>query len=310
MGWVRLVCSALFIAMVAASSGARAGIVAPPDDEEPAFKALAADLERLIEIQQAGGWRIDRYELEDMVPIALQTVCKTPPATRARALAWYDRRVALLGGGVEAAYAKTKDLSSLKPLLFVTRVRMLLAEAIHRSGKECPFWLEPDAGFHGIQSDRHRFTLSVETGGLVQLRNTEGKWTYGGGGVIRGLIGRGFEHTSILFGAEFAGGAMLRIGEGGDFVINYFPALPVVFRMHDRTYHYDVELAPVALFQADDTRRSYGIRFGLGGGVQARRTRGVIPWAGVAFAYETYFPGARPQMSFLRGGLRVGIVWN
>jgi hypothetical protein len=306
----RLSLAALGLAVALTARGAEAQMVHPPENEEPAFKALVTDLERMVEVQQAGGWRIDRYELEDMIPAALQTVCKVPKETRARALVWYDRRIALLGGPVEAAYAKTKDLSPLKPLLFVTRVRMLLVETDRRALTECPFWLDPDRNFQGIQSDRNRFTLNLETGGLIQLRKTEGRWTYGGGGVIRGLVGRGFEHTSILFGAEFAGGAMIKVGGGGTFVINYFPALPFVLRMHDRTYHYDVEIAPMALFQGDDTRFSWGMRFGIGGGVQSRRTRGLIPWAGIAFAYETYFPGARPQMSFLRGGLRVGIVWN
>lgn len=300
----------LAAALVLATGKTHAQVVMPPESEEPAFKALVIDLERLVEVQQGGGWRIDRYELEDMMPPALQTVCKVPRDIRLRVLAWYDRRISLLGGPVEEAFKKTQKLSSVTELLFVTRQRMLLVEADRRSVRECPFWLTPDRGFHGIQSDRHRYTFSLETGGLIQLRHTENRWTYGGGGVIRALVGRGFEHTSILVGAEFAGGAMLRLGNTGSFVINYFPALPLVLRMHDRTYHYDVEVAPVLLFQADDTRFSYGLRFGLGGGVQGKRTRGIIPWAGIAFAYETYFPGARPLMSFLRGGLRVGLVWN
>lgn len=316
MGVMRAVPLALSVGLALAATApattpARAQQVLPPDDEEPAFKALAADLERIVEVQQAGGWRIDRYEIEDMIPSALMTVCRVPKATRARALAWYDRRIAAIGGPFEVAWEKSKSLSALKPLLFLGRVRALLAEADARAARDCPVWMEPDPGFHGLQSDRHRFTLNLETGGLVQLRHTADRWSYGGGGVIRALIGRGFEHTSILFGPEFGGGAMLRVpGGGGTLVINYFPAVPFVFRLHDRTWHYDIELAPVALFQADDTRRSWGIRFGLGGGVQGRRTRGLIPWAGMAFAYETYFPGARPQMSFLRGGLRVGIVWG
>lgn len=309
---VRLRHHALAAAIIAlaATTNARAQVVLPPDNEEPAFKALAADLERIVEAQQSGGWRIDWYEVQDMLPSTLMTVCQVPVATRIRVLAWYERRIALLGGPVEVAFQQSKSLSAIKPLVFVTRVRDLLAEANKRAPKECPFWLTPREDFHGIQNDRHRFNLNVETGGLLQVRKTEGTWTYGGGGVIRGLISRGFEHTTLLFGPEFAGGAMLKVGGGGTVVINYFPAIPLVFRMHDRSWHYDVEVAPVALFQANDARFSYGVRFGFGGGVQARRTRGVLPWAGIAFAYETYFPGARPQATFIRGGLRVGIVWN
>jgi hypothetical protein len=288
-----------------AASGARAVRAA----EEPAAAALRSDLERIVEIQQAGGWRIDRYEIEEMMPSALMTVCKVPRATRASVLAGYDRAIALRGGPIDEAWAKTRSFAAIEPLLFLSRVRALLAEANVRAETECPVWVEPDPGFLGYQSDLGRFTANVETGGLLQIRRSEGRWTYGGGGVIRVLLGRGFDRLSILAGGEFAGGAMLR-GGGGDFVINYFPALPVVVRFHDRTWHYDLEVAPVALFQADDGRFSWGARIGVGGGIQAKRTRGLLPWAGIAFAYETYASGARPSMQFLRGGLRVGIVWN
>jgi hypothetical protein len=281
---------------------------ADADSPAPAYEALKRDLERLVEVQEAGSWRIDRYEIEDMMPSALMTVCRVPKSERARALAFYDRRIAELGGPVEAAWARTKDLSAIRPLVFATRVRSLLAEANKRAETECAPWMEEDPAFLGLQSDAHRWSLNVETGGMLQLRKSAGHWTYGGGGVARLLVSRGFSHTTLLFGPEFAGGAMLRVGAEG-FVVNYFPAFPVVLRMHDGIWHYDVEVAPVALFQADDTRRSFGFRFGLGSGVMSRRARGVIPWAGIGVAYETYPSGARPAAQFLRGGLRVGIVW-
>ncbi len=298
---------ALLVATVARSAAAGG---TPADADAPAFEALREDLERLIEVQESSGWKIDRYEIEEMMPSALMTVCKVPASTRARALAWYDRRILALGGPLEVAWPKSKSVSALRPLIFTTRVRALLAEASKRAATECPVWLEPDPAFRGVQSDVDRSSLNLETGGLLQIRHTQGRWTYGGGGVIRALASHGFGRVTLLAGPEFAGGAMLRVGAGGGFVVNYFPAIPVVLRMHQRTWHYDVELAPVALFQADDGRFSWGVRFGVGGGIQGRRSRGVIPWAGIAFAYETYFPGARPVAQFLRGGLRVGIVWN
>ncbi len=291
------------------TSPARAESAAVAEDE-PAYRALRTDLERLVESQQGGGWRIDRYEYEDMMPSALMTVCKVPASTRQRVLAYYDWRIAGFGGPVEIAWERTKDLDAIKPLLFVSRVRGLLVEAMKRAQTECPPWMTPDPKFRGLQSDAEQWSLNVETGGLLQIRRSEGRWTYGGGGVIRLLVARGFANTSVLFGPEFAGGAMLRFGQEGGFVLNYFPAVPFVVRFHQRTWHYDVEIAPVALFQADDTRFSYGVRFGVGGGIQSRRTRGVIPWAGLHVAYETYFPGARAAAQFLRGGLRVGIIWE
>ncbi|MGZ3422519.1 MAG: hypothetical protein ACXVEF_25520 [Polyangiales bacterium] len=280
----------------------------PRSSDDLAFEALIEDLERIIEVQQAGSWRIDRYEIEDMMPAALMTVCKIPPQVRKRAIAYYERKIREQGGPIEEAWKRDKDLDHHKLLLFYTRVRALLVAADARSATDCPVYLAPERDFHGWQSDAHRWALNVETGGLLQLRRSGGHWTYGGGGLVRLLVSRGFTRHSLLFGPEFAGGAMLRVGAEG-FVVNYFPAFPVVLRIHDRSWHYDVEVAPVALFQADDIRRSFGFRFGLSTGTQARRTRGVIPWAGIAFAYETYPSGARPAAQFIRGGFRFGIIW-
>ena len=73
------------------------------------------------------------------------------------------------------------------------------------------------------------------------------------------LVGYGFDgRYSLLVGGEFGGGAMLRPGtEASQFVINYFPAVPLVLRTHFLTFQYDVEVAPVALFQADNTDPSW-----------------------------------------------------
>jgi hypothetical protein len=114
----------------------------------------------------------------------------------------------------------------------------------------------------------------------------------------------------LIGGLEFGGGALIKESESGQFTINYLPAIPVLLRFRDVDWHYDVELAPVALFQADDTRLSYGGRLGFNVGVSVLRTRGVLPWAGVGIAVEHYVPsGGREAMQFLRGGLRVGLRW-
>jgi len=304
----------LVLATILLSVLARAETPTEQKEEMPpnpaAVRALREDLERLIEVQVSGSWRIDRYEIDDMMPSALMSVCRSLPRARYQLLAELDANVHELGGPLEVAYAKNgKDLSKLSDLLFVTRVRDLLAEAIRRAPNECPVYIEPDSNFRGWQSDNGRVSLNLETGGLIQFRRTESRWTYGGGGVGRLLISRGFGNVSILVGPEFAGGAMLKPG-AESFVINYFPAIPLVLRVYDKSWHYDFETAAVSWFQADDTRFSWGVRAGFTVGVQSRRTRGVIPWAGLTFAYEHYFEGHRAAAEFLRGGLRVGVVWN
>ena len=279
----------------------------PPADPV-AIGSLRDDLERIVEVQSGAGWQIDKYELEDMMPSALSSVCRVVPRGRTDLLALLEARIRELGGPVEQAWAKTKELSDVKELLFVTRVHDLLAEAIRRAPQECPFWVEPQPRFKGLQSDFGTFALNVETGGMLQLRRTEGRITYGGGGVFRLLVSRGFGDVSLMTGIELAGGAMLKPG-AEQFVINYLPAIPVVVRFWNVSWHYDLEAAPVALFQADDTKLSWGLRLGAGIGVQSRRARGVIPWGGFALAYEHYFEGHRAAAEFVRAGLRVGIIW-
>lgn len=69
--------------------------------------------------------------------------------------------------------------------------------------------------------------------------------------MIRLLGGYGFAgKATLLAGAEFAGGAMIRPGvTPSSFVVNYFPALPVVLRFHHVSWHYDLEIAGVSLFR-------------------------------------------------------------
>jgi hypothetical protein len=113
-------------------------------------------------------------------------------------------------------------------------------------------------------------------------------------------------------GPQFGGSALLRPNSNAsEFVINYFPAIPVVIRSRQLTWHYELEAAPVALFEADNTRLSYGVRVGGAFAFTALRRRNVLPWAGLAVAYEYYFEGGgREPIHFLRGGLRIGLPWD
>src|SRR4051812_33938433 len=95
MGGMRAGMCTMIFALVLAAHEAKAD----PADHGP-FEALIEDLERLVEVQQAGSWRIDRYEIEDMMPAALMTVCKIPKGVRTRAIAYYDRKILAEGGPI------------------------------------------------------------------------------------------------------------------------------------------------------------------------------------------------------------------
>jgi hypothetical protein len=275
-------------------------------------RALMSDVTRIVAAQEAEDWFSDRQALRSIEEHVLASVCRATPDARSRSLAGFVKRRAELGDS-RLAFQRAGELTSeAEDMLTAERHVLALEHALARAG-ECPYWVQPRVGFEGLQSDRERVTLSVESGGNVQLRYTEKRWTFGGGGLGRLLFGYGLDGKySLLLGGEFGGGAMLRPGtNASEFVINYFPAVPLLFRTRLQTFQYDVEVAPVALFQADNTDLSWGARIGGTFAFTALRRRNVLPWAGLAVAYEHYFEGGgREPTHFFRGGLRLGLPWD
>jgi hypothetical protein len=283
-------------------------------DPSYAADSLARDIERIVDGQESASWFVDADALLEMRTSLLESTCRTPAAARGEALALLEAESRETGDAKSLYEAEGRKVTPLvERARFAERKLLALRTATRWAERECPFWVEPDAGFRGLQSDRDRFALSFESGGNAQVRHTQGVFTIGAGGVGRLLVGRGFGGDwSLYAGLEFGGGAMLKPRvQPTEFVVNYFPAVPVVLRLHDVAWHYDLELAPVSLFQADNGAVSFGGRFGLGVGLSTLRTRGVIGWAGAVAMVEHYFAeSARPAAQFLRGGVRVGVIWD
>jgi hypothetical protein len=274
-------------------------------------EGLYRDLERIVAAQEAGEWFVDAAALREIEQPLVESVCRATKEardhTRARML-----RERLAAGDPRRWMASRGWSSEMKDALSAERRLLALDHALAIAAVPgCPFWVAPEPGFRGRQTDFRKWTLSVETGGGPQLRLTKGTLTFGGGGNGRVLAGYGFaSKLSLLAGAEFGGNAMVRPGtKASQFVINYLPAVPVVLRLQQPTFHLELETAPVALFQADDTRFSWGGRIGVGLGFITLRQRGFLPWAGIAASYEAYASGARPTAHYLRGGFRVGVMW-
>jgi len=281
-------------------------------DDEGA-KGLRADIDRIIAGEESEGWFADRDALHEIEPALMESTCRATSEARSEALQEL-RDESATAGDARALFAATHQLDEpVRRALTLERQLHGLELALGRVAAECPFWVPPERGFKGRQSDRQRFTLSLETAGNVQLRHTQGRFAFGAGGWGRVMPGYGIsDQFTLLAGVEFGGGAMVRPNTGASqFIINYFPAIPIVLRVHRRTWHYDLELAPVALFQADNTSPSYGLRLGGGVGFSALRRHNFLPWAGVAASYEHYFEGGgRSSAEFLRADLRVGFVWD
>ena len=271
------------------------------------------DLERIVLAEESSGWLIDAAAERRIHPDVMESVCRAVPAVRAAALEQVEAESRSLGdprtlyleaGGqltarVEAAISADRRLAALR-------------HAVEAAPEECPFWLQAESEFRGVQGTRDRVVLNFDTGGTVQLRSTEGTLTVGAGGFGRLLAGYSFTHVSVLAGVELGGGAMLEPNtQPTEFVINYLPALPLVVRLHHQAWNFDLEGASVALFQAGNNELSYGVRGGLTVGISSLRIRGILPWVGLGIATEYHFGNsARPEALYLRSGFRVGGVWD
>jgi hypothetical protein len=310
--------SALAITVVLA--GAASASAEPAEESAPrtvlvsttALEGLLLDLERIVAAEDASGWFLDRAALDAIHPVVMESACRAGAPVRLRALDLLRAEQATRGKPEVVYQEQGRELTSDVYDALQTDRELRALERAHESSQDCPFWVST-SDFRGLQTYRSRFLISLETGGVGQLRHTAGAWTFGGGGAGRLLAGYGLRAPiSVLGGLEFGGGALLDPGsEPTQLIVNYFPAIPLVVRIHGVSWHYDFEVAAVSQFQANDFDLGYGGRFGFGIGVSALRTRGFIPWAGAAVAYDHYFEtGGRERAHFLRAGLRVGAVYD
>lgn len=282
--------------------------------------SLLFDVRKVVEVQVSTGWKIDRYEYEKMMPDTLLSVCRTTDETRGFALAEAGREITRLGGPLASALEKNGNkIGELKPLLFATRVERLLAEAVRRAPSECPLWVTPERQFRSVQAGVDRFFISLEGGGAGMLQyaadhppGTTG-FTLGGGGGGRLLLGRGFGHVwSVRIGPELSGTALVqRDGNTTSLPLQFQGAIPLVVRYMDVSWHYNAEVAPLAMFTETDPKLRYGFRFGVMIGISALQVRSFIPWAGVGGSIEV-FPEAdgRTMLVNLKGGVRAGVDWD
>lgn len=288
------------------------------------MKSLIFDVRKIVEIQASSGWKIDRYEYEKMMPDTLLSVCRTTDETRSLALAELGREITRLGGPLADALQKNGNkIGELKDLLFATRVEHTLAEAVRRAPSECPLWVTPERSFRSVQAGVDRFILTAEGGGLGLLQyaarheaGTTG-WTLGGGGGGRLLLGRGFGHAwSVRAGPELSGFALVqRDKTSTSLPLQFMGAVPLIVRYTDISWHYNLEVAPLAMFTESDPTLRYGFRVGVMIGISALQVRSFIPWAGVGGVVEV-FPDAsdpmhgRPTLVNLKGGVRAGVDWD
>jgi len=274
---------------------------------------LLSDLERIVDAEEYDQWFTDDEAYDNVLPALLQSVCRATPAARQEALRVVQHR-SRRSGNPRTLFQQAGEITDdVERALHDERKYEALRRAVQQAPAECPFWSPPEPEFLGRQTTRKRVALSVETGGLAQVRIAAGEANIGGGGAARLLGSYRFNDSfTVLGGYGFSGGAMVTLDTASsEVIINYFSAVPVLLRYHDVAWHYEFETGYVSLIQADNRVPSRGFRIGAGIGYSTLRLRTIIPWVGIIVAGEHYFRGGgRPPMQFVRIGARGGFFWD
>ena len=277
----------------------------------PADKSAAAlhrDLHRIVSMTAVVGWSIDRTEYEQMLPTALQSVCRISPDKRTMLLAWHDQRIAEMGGPLEQAYQKRgRKLSRVKALLEMTRIRTLLARSIETAEADCPFWLEPSDVFRSRQTTDDRWLVSAGGGGKFIVLNSGGDTNINAGGAGRLLVGRTIgTRFSILGGLEI-GGSGGRAEETADGTRELYFAIdavaPLIMRYHMLNSYLEIEGGPMYRIAENVDDPTPGIHGGIAIGGRTSRQRWIFPGVVFGLALERTFanPGDEPITMFKLG---------
>ncbi len=256
------------------------------------------------------GWSIDRTEYEEMLPSALQSVCRASPKSRALLLAWHDQRIAELGGPVEKAYRKRgRKLKRVKHLLEMTRIRTLLAKSIDSANADCPFWLEPSDGFRGRQTIDDRWLVSLGGGGKFILFNADDGTKINAGGAARLLLGRAFgTRLAVLGGVELGPSAGLEtIDEMGNRQVFFAldAVAPLVARFRGLNTFFEVEVGPLARYSENSDGLTPGLHVGFAVGGRTSRQRWIFPGLVFGIAFERTLPDkGEPAITMFKLGFR------
>ncbi len=277
--------------------------------------ALHRDLERTVSVAAAAGWSIDRLEIDDALPAALDSVCRVDPLARRALLTWLGEEIHRRGGPVEKAFAaRGRSLGRVTELLVLTRARLLLAAADDAAGTDCPFWLGVEEPFRGRQISDDRWQLSLGGGGkgLAIRQGEQRDLSFGGAGRL--LIGRAFGSRSALFtGLELGASASFPkddLGQRGALLIAVDLVVPLVYRHTFTNAYVEVSAGWLGHTTEDDLERiDQGFHVGASVGARALRTRFFFPGAALGVSYEqTLVDGA--DLSMLKLGARVAFDAN
>jgi hypothetical protein len=273
-------------------------------------KALSIDLERIITAIESDEWFMDHKGYDEALSQFMPSVCRAPASVLNELSIQLEKEV-LKSGDAKELFEKTGLMSEkIELAMHASRKRETLLKAIDQKS-ECPFWISEQKPFKSRQSGVGRFLWSAESGGMLQLRVGSGDVKTGGGGAARILGNYGYTpKVSLLGGFDFGGGAFVKpTNPEEDVDVRFFPAAPIIVRLHHGAWHGDLELALASTFSADKIDPVLGWRIGGAIGFSTLRMRNFLPWGGLAFAIEQY-PASKDQDGlFLRMGFRAGTLF-
>lgn len=283
---------------------------AAPSD---AARGLVRDLEKIIVLQQQGGWQVDEYEYRSMLPTAMNSICQVDEATRTEAEAMIENRLQKLGGSPEIQLKEGGvPLEELKDAMTIWRIKTLLKRGL-ADAKFCPFWMDSSKDFFGVHADEGRWSYSLEGGGLLITRKSAGDYRFGAGGGGRLTAAYGFSpEWDLRSGLGFGGGAL------GDSTVktenvdvDFYINAPIIIRHTGVLWRQEIEVAPLSAGIPGVQTLRFGVRVGGLLGLSYLRLREIMPWAGLALYGEHLFArGHLPSAWTLRIGARFGFSWS
>lgn len=296
-----------------ALAGLCAGCVTLP--QAPAERALYFDLRSVVDTETRIDWVIDAREIEEASSAIMTSACQATEDTRLSLSGWLSTRLADEGGSARQVYeASGGDLSEAREALVLERVSAALRYADDHYS-ECPFWLKPDPDFRGVQSNTDRFVIFAESMGSGQMIIQDGETALGGSGLGRLIPAWGIsDRVTLGIGAELGVASTFPRTENGARSLKAVAAggIPVLLRVLDGTFRYDVDVAGVAQATRNEYEGvRYGGRVGVGFGLATLRIASAMPYAMIWAGYEYLAPGAGESEShIIRAGSRVGINWD
>jgi hypothetical protein len=223
----------------------------------------------------------------------MRSACQVDAPARERLLAWLDAEIAAAGGPAEDAHRRDHD-ADISDALSLERVRAVVQYADEHAA-ECPFWLEPDASFAGVQTDAYRLVLLAESVGGGGFIISGGKARLGGGGGGRLTLALGLDQQ-VALGLGFELGGIGSFGNADStgaaaLVAGFTAAVPFLVRITNVSRILDLEVAATARWSADQLRLPPGFRIGIGYGLTTVRVGPFMPTGLLYLSYEYLPPG-------------------